>query len=159
PIYQSFCNGHCISTVGDPQNCGGCGVMCTGGQACSAGRCSTSCLPRSTICSGSCVDLPTSNEHCGGRPNARPPGTRRVFGTCLPAAGGGPGPMMCPNGGPPTGDNGMCNGNMAQTTFRWNLCSCTNTSFGAELLTDAYDSTMGPYMPGGLGGGVALDGT
>jgi hypothetical protein len=52
----------------------------------------------------------------------------------------------------------MCNGNMAQTTFRWNLCSCTNTSFGAELLTDAYDSTMGPYMPGGLGGGVALDG-
>jgi hypothetical protein len=29
--------------------------------------------------------------------------------------------------------------------------------FGAELLTDAYDSTMGPYMPGGLGGGVALN--
>jgi len=48
---------------------------------------------------------------------------------------------------------------MAQTNFRWSLCSCTNTSFAAELFTDAYDSTMGPYMPGGLGGGVGLNGS
>src|SRR5215831_17278689 len=105
PIYQSFCNGHCISTNGDPNHCGGCDVTCTNGQACSAGRCSATCLPGSTNCGGSCVDTQTSNEHCGGCNNPPCPlGTGCVFGTCQTSAGGSTGPAMCPigGGGPPT---------------------------------------------------------
>jgi hypothetical protein len=48
--------------------------------------------------------------------------------------------------------------NVAQTTFTWALCSCTNVTTADILLTDAYDSTKGPYpQPGYLGGGVGLD--
>jgi hypothetical protein len=52
-----------------------------------------------------------------------------------------------------------CAGNLAQTAFRWALCSCTNVDVSAPLTTDAYDSSTGPYAAGGKGGGVGLDGT
>src|SRR5262245_36059612 len=45
PPYQSMCQGACIDTVTDPQNCGGCGKTCTGNLACSGGACSATCLP------------------------------------------------------------------------------------------------------------------
>jgi hypothetical protein len=47
---------------------------------------------------------------------------------------------------------------VAQTTFTWALCSCSGVNASQTLLTDAYDSTKGPYAPGGVGGGVGLDG-
>src|SRR5579863_602311 len=40
PPYQSLCNGRCIPTSGDPNNCGGCGTTCTGIQVCSSNACS-----------------------------------------------------------------------------------------------------------------------
>jgi hypothetical protein len=46
---------------------------------------------------------------------------------------------------------------LAQTTFRWSLCSCTDLNVSAQLNTDAYDSTVGPYKPGEFGGGVGVD--
>src|SRR6201999_3311174 len=80
-----------------------------------------------------------------------------------PAAPLGPTPAKCAGGGPPisipTGGGGnACTGNVAQTTFTWALCSCTGVNASQQLLTDAYDSTKGPYVPGGVGGGVGLDG-
>jgi hypothetical protein len=58
------------------------------------------------------------------------------------------------------GDGGAatCAGTVAQTTFTWALCSCKDVNASDLLLTDAYDSTKGPYpQPGYLGGGVGLD--
>src|SRR5689334_8975029 len=40
PPYQSSCNGICIPTSTDPNNCGGCGIKCGGTLACSGGTCS-----------------------------------------------------------------------------------------------------------------------
>src|SRR5262245_48196580 len=45
--YQALCNGQCVTVVGDPNNCGGCGVKCNPGQVCSGSTCGGSCLPGS----------------------------------------------------------------------------------------------------------------
>ena len=52
---------------------------------------------------------------------------------------------------------GGCLGNLAQSMFRWALCSCKDVR-GGQLTTDGYDSRTGPYGPGGLAGGVAMNG-
>jgi len=162
PIYQSFCNGMCIPTSNDPQNCGGCGVVCPAGQACSAGQCSTSCLPPLVQCGQSCVDPQNDNQNCGGCNMPCPSGQGCSRGQCVPVvAVGGSGPNGCVGGGPPVvlgGSTGTCSGNTAQTTFTWALCSCGDVSMHGSMYTDAYDSSQGPYKPGGLGGGVGLDG-
>ena len=78
---------------------------------------------------------------------------RRSRGRCGPGhvrAGGGPPISVDPA-------QGGCLGNLAQTTFRWSLCSCSDLDVSAPLVTDAYDSTKGPYAPGQLGGGVGVD--
>jgi hypothetical protein len=81
---------------------------------------------------------------------------------CKPAAMVGSPPAKCINNGPPitvpTSGSGTCAGNLAQTTFTWALCSCLDVNLSQVFTTDGFDSTMGPYMPGGLGAGVGLDG-
>jgi hypothetical protein len=69
-------------------------------------------------------------------------------------------PPMCAGGGPPIVNPpglGGCLGGLAATTFRWTLCSCKDVSLMDLILVDAFDSTKGPYMPGGIGGGVGAD--
>jgi hypothetical protein len=61
-------------------------------------------------------------------------------------------------GGPPIILGGMTAGCVAQTTFTWALCSCKDVAATGVLLLDGYDSTKGPYMPGGLGAGLGADG-
>ena len=159
PPYQKLCNGQCIPTSTDPNNCGGCGVVCAVGQTCSAGACATSCLPGLTICNRACVDTTSDNGNCGACGNACPAGQGCVSSQCVPVVSVGPPPAMCQGGGPPIViGNGQCSGNLAQTTFRWAICSCSDITLGGTLLTDAFDSTQGPYQPGGLGGGVGLNG-
>jgi hypothetical protein len=162
PTYQTLCNGHCIPVSVDPDNCGGCGVKCMATEACSAGKCSSSCLPGLTICDRACVDLNTDNKHCNSCTNSCPSGQGCVNGTCKPAVVVGLPPAKCGGGGPPitvpTSGTGVCAGNLAQTTFTWALCSCANVNISQVFTTDAFDSTKGPYTPGGLGGGVGLDG-
>ncbi|HEX9103228.1 MAG TPA: hypothetical protein VF997_13545, partial [Polyangia bacterium] len=167
PPYQAFCNGMCIPVANDANNCGGCGVQCTGALACSGGKCETSCLPGLTICSNACVDLSNDNNHCGTcttkcDPTGSAP-TGCTDGQCVPAAKLGPPPAQCANGGPPinviTPGGGVCAGNLAGNTFTWALCSCKDVGLSSLFATDAFDSTQGPYMPGGLGGGVGLNGS
>src|SRR5688500_3478758 len=50
PPYQDLCGGRCVPITVDPDNCGGCGIECTGEQACSAGACSDTCLDGTIIC-------------------------------------------------------------------------------------------------------------
>jgi hypothetical protein len=162
PIYQAFCGGKCIPVVNDPMNCGGCGIACTGTLACSGGKCESGCLPGLQACNNACVDTSTDNANCGTCGHTCGMGMGCVGGGCAPAVMVGPPPAKCVNGGPPIGVNNgtttTCSGNLAQTTFTWALCSCTDVSVSSQLLTDAFDSSKGPYMPGGLGGGVGLNG-
>ena len=165
PIYESFCGGICIPTSTDPNNCGGCNAQCTGTTACSGGVCSTSCLPGLTACNHVCVDTTGDSNNCGVCNHACPSGQGCVNGTCQPATVVSAPPGRCAGGGPPIGvpigGATSCTGNLAQTTFTWALCSCTNVKISQTFLSDAYDSTQGPYAapPHGLGGGVGLNGS
>jgi hypothetical protein len=57
----------------------------------------------------------------------------------------------------PVGGEDVCLGEQAQVSFTWAICSCEGISFSNEVLTDAYDSTEGPYVPGGTGGGIGTN--
>ena len=94
----TLCGNECVDPQGDANNCGGCGMKCTGGQVCNAG---CTCLPVSDLnacggcktecefpggvcmgtacvcpgtapimCNGSCFDAATSLTNCGACGNA-----------------------------------------------------------------------------------------
>jgi hypothetical protein len=174
PPYQGFCAGtkKCVPVANDPSNCGACGKQCLANEVCSAGACipaATGCIPGPaggqpglTACSGACVDLLNDNKNCGACGTVCPPAQGCVNGACVPSTVFAA-PAMCssPAGGPPIVLPGQgCLGKMAQTTFRWGLCSCKDIKLTASLTTDGYDSTKGPYPPSPkqLGGGVGLNG-
>jgi hypothetical protein len=67
PVPLTSCNGQCVDTRSDAQNCGGCSSACAGGR-CVAGACE--CPPDYTLCpaSGSsqiCAQLMEDNHNCG----------------------------------------------------------------------------------------------
>lgn len=160
PLYSSMCGGACIPTSMDPKNCGGCGTACAAAEVCSAGVCSTGCLPGLTVCDQTCADLENDSANCGGCGKVCNDKQGCAKGRCVDVVPVGPDPKTCVGGGPPIGVGAgasICLGNLAQTTFRWSLCSCTDLNVSAKLSTDAYDSSKGPYMPGMLGGGVGVD--
>lgn len=157
PAYQTRCNGVCIPTSVDPDNCGGCGVTCGQDQVCSGGSCTASCLAGLTACDRQCVDTASDNDHCGGCDRPCGPNMGCVAGDCQPSMGGTTAPM-CAGGGPPIdlGD-GQSSDCLGQTTFRWAICSCLDIGVSSTLQTDAYDSLTGPYVPGGPGGGIGMN--
>ncbi len=163
-LNSTSCNGACVVTLTDPNNCGGCGIRCdvAAGFVCTGGAClgPAACPQGLTACAGSCVDFQTSNANCGACGSPCPAGQGCAAGSCVQTVAlldGGP---ACTGGGPPVdvGDAGICTGALAQVTFRWALCSCGDVSPGSPLVTDAFDSTFGPYQDGGLGGSVGVNG-
>ncbi len=66
---ERCCSGTCSITQSDPNNCGGCGVLCTGSTPlCVNGVCTAaSCAPGLTWCStsGYCAYLPGDFSNCG----------------------------------------------------------------------------------------------
>ena len=73
PASQILCNGTCIDSATDPENCGNCGIVCESG-ACSGGACgdSQSCTPDggtctvpADCCSGLCPHEAQSPGVCG----------------------------------------------------------------------------------------------
>jgi len=160
PLYRSMCAGACIPTSADPNNCGDCDKKCKTGEVCSAGVCSAECAPGLAACAGACVDLANDSGNCSKCGKACPDGQGCAAGRCASSVAVGPAPKKCDGGGPPISvgdDPNKCLGTLAQTTFRWSLCSCTDLNVSAQLDTDAYDSAVGPYKPGELGGGVGVD--
>ncbi|MDX9720636.1 MAG: SUMF1/EgtB/PvdO family nonheme iron enzyme [Myxococcota bacterium] len=53
----------CETSLDSEQNCGACGVSCSGGKVCKGGKCQ--CPPGQSDCNGVCVDLQSAQENCG----------------------------------------------------------------------------------------------
>ena len=169
PTYQVECDGECIPASVDPDNCGGCGVSCSDDQACSGGVCidADTCLSgedyQMTACDRQCVDTRWDEDHCGQCDNACADGSGCSFGTCHDVVEFDGEPEMCEDGGPPiffgeeAGEEDLCAGDVASTTFRWGLCSCESVIFQHDAYIDGFDSSVGPYVPGGYGGGVGAN--
>ncbi|MFP4600798.1 MAG: hypothetical protein ACLFVJ_21285, partial [Persicimonas sp.] len=166
PAYQALCDGECIPASADPDNCGGCGVSCAADQVCSGGRCieQNECMSNLKACDRRCVDLMNDDDHCDDCGEACPDGEGCVNGECVTRVELGDPPAKCVDGGPPIdidadpGQPAQCGANVAERTFLWGLCSCDDIDINDGLFVDAYDSNYGPYAPGGLGGGVGING-
>lgn len=52
----------CVDTTRDPNNCGGCGISCGGGNVCSNGVC---CPAGHIACNGQCVNPNADANNCG----------------------------------------------------------------------------------------------
>ena len=160
PSYQTLCNGQCIPTSMDPANCGACGTVCTGNLACSGGTCSPTCLPGLDKCGNVCVDRKIDNNHCGACDNKCPAGQGCVNGQCAPGVPTSPPPAKCAGGGPPIGGTPGLGGCLGAPdgvkTFSGGLFVWKSAVL-RRISTDGYDSTKGPYQPGGLGAGIGAN--
>ncbi len=58
----SLCNGECVDTSGDRNNCSACGAACGSGR-CSGGACV--CTSNATLCGSACVDTAIAMSSCG----------------------------------------------------------------------------------------------
>jgi len=94
PGDPSGCNTDIMSS---PANCGACGKVCSSGESCVDGKCSSGCAPPLTDCgSGVCADLTSSLKNCGGCGTACTAGSGSIAacvgGTCttttVPCASG-----------------------------------------------------------------------
>lgn len=163
PTYQSLCGGRCIPTSVDPSNCGGCGITCAMGQVCVSNGCTNTCPTGLTACGGTCADLQSDSNHCGSCATVCPAGQGCAGGRCTTAAILDPSGVMCAGGGPPVEVGGLeggatrCAGDIATVSFRWAICSCRDLQMSAPLVTDGFDSSRGPHMPGQLGGSVGVN--
>ncbi|MCG8554116.1 MAG: hypothetical protein MJD61_02330 [Proteobacteria bacterium] len=161
PSYQKDCGSGCVTVSTDPNNCGDCGVVCTGTQTCSAGRCQATCLPGLHPCNNTCVNLHADNDNCGFCGNTCAAGRGCVWSTCRTTAVTYTEPAMCAGGGPPLdisdGSTPICAIDLANEIFDHALCSCDGFDQQASLLVDAYNSALGPYAPGELGGNIGVN--
>lgn len=165
PRYHEPCNGECVPTHVDPDNCGGCGNSCGSNEVCSAGGCAEECYLEREPCDRQCIDTTTDPDNCGGCGESCADGEGCIDGSCVEAIDVGEAPDKCEGGGPQidiqakADGRDRCLGNVAKNVFRWGICSCDELVFQNHVRTDAYDSSLGPYQPGGLGAGVGTNAT
>lgn len=81
------CNGACVNTRSDRNNCGACGDACPAGQACRFSNCVPMCTQQMQMCGGVLVDTQSNAMNCGFCNNVCMAGQICSGGTCsLPCA-------------------------------------------------------------------------
>lgn len=82
------CHGVCVDVLRDPQNCGGCDVLCPIGSICSGGTCvavgvdaGSACA--GAVCAGICVNTSLDPRNCGGCGRACDPTQTCFNGDCV----------------------------------------------------------------------------
>lgn len=135
---ESCCSNVCRNLQNDPQNCGSCGNICSGGKICVNGGC---VCPAGTIdCGGICVNPNTDIQNCGvcGRrcgptswcegPDCVPVSVSCVNGTCV-----------CPQGWSKCSDTSccapqapVCTGLVHQTQWGPRTLCCDAGKFGGR---------------------------
>ncbi|MHB8419211.1 MAG: hypothetical protein ACYDCL_14135 [Myxococcales bacterium] len=111
---------YCANLSNDPNDCGGCGVVCPAGELCVAGACAASCLTGQTLCGADggaayCASLAGDSNNCGGCGRVCAAGQRCVAGACTsscpigqtPCQGRDAGVFYCATLG---GDSSNCGG-------------------------------------------------
>ena len=83
---QTLCDGVCIETCCDNNNCGACGNVCAAPLTCFEGECSCPsegcCAEGETLCDGVCVDTCCDNNNCGECGKVCPGGLTCFEGVC-----------------------------------------------------------------------------
>jgi hypothetical protein len=81
---QTSCDGVCVDTLGDHDNCGMCGHACGATEVCGNGACGAACPIDQMDCSGTCSDIQSDPMNCNGCGMACASGDVCVFGECQP---------------------------------------------------------------------------
>ncbi len=160
--YLEVCDGECIHIQSDPDHCGACGNVCGDEEACLAGQCLDDCGAELTMCSRRCVDLESDNEHCGFCNESCEEGMGCNFGTCVSAETYERTDDACAGGGPvlvvsDAISEDRCSDDLRRKIFDHAVCSCDRAVFEGDLSTDAFDSSLGAYAPGGIGGSIGFN--
>ncbi len=82
----TLCNGTCVNTGTDGNNCGACGTVCTGGRTCTGSTCG--CAAGTTFCGGTCIATTADVNNCGACGTRCGPGQTCTAGACATAITG-----------------------------------------------------------------------
>jgi len=128
--YLGFCCGGACSQLGDPQSCGGCGLVCPAGASCFAGGCQL--FPSFTpfVCDG--VGEPTCANGYGCFPNGSPYGDACAPQDCTSRSNGDP----CAYGPETAGE--CCAGSCALVTSDPANCGACGLSCPSGICSQEY---------------------
>jgi hypothetical protein len=156
---RSFAFFFCLTAV--PLLWIGCG---SGGGQANGGPCTAQidCAAGLTCAGGKCA--PIDGAGSGGASSGSASTGDIGLTTSASTGSGGVVEDYCKGQGPPilVGDQGgtqaTCSGSVAETTFRYALCTCDEYVASNALTTDSFDSAKGPYMTGGKSGSIGING-
>jgi endo-1,4-beta-D-glucanase Y len=134
-----------VNLQSDGNNCGTCGTVCSGGQACSQGKCGA-CASNEQKCENSCANVATDSVNCGFCGNKCQGGQACSNGAC-----------GCPSG------QVTCNGACTDTNTSTSNCggcnkACTNGQTCSNGNCVGGTGAGGSTSSGGAGGGSSSQG-
>lgn len=121
------CGELCIDTSADALNCGGCGKVCSAGQSCNDGVCST-CAKGVAECASGCAILSSDNNNCGMCGKACGAGALCMGGVCSCA----PGDLSCGGACVAANDPKNCGQCGVDCVALGQVCSATGCSATCE---------------------------